>query len=69
VTAAQSYIHHLGTELHERDEQLEVSQTQTAELQNEVEHLQEMIPQESKEPEELDEDSEWIEGMSSVEEN
>jgi peptidoglycan hydrolase CwlO-like protein len=66
VTAAQSYIHHLGTELHERDEQLEVSQAQTAELQNEVEHLQEMIPQES---EELDEDPEGIEGMSSVEEN
>jgi DNA-binding protein H-NS len=69
VTAAQSYIHHLGTELHERDEQLEVSQAQTAELQNEVELLQEMIPQESEEPEELDEDSEGIEGMSSVEEN
>jgi chromosome segregation ATPase len=25
LTAAQSYIHHLKTELHERDEQLEVS--------------------------------------------
>jgi cell division protein FtsB len=32
LTVAQSYIHHLDTELHERDEQLEVSQAQTAEL-------------------------------------
>jgi peptidoglycan hydrolase CwlO-like protein len=39
LTAAQSYIHHLETELHERDEQLEVSQTQAADLQHEVEHL------------------------------
>jgi DNA repair exonuclease SbcCD ATPase subunit len=29
--AAQGYIHHLETELHERDEQLEVSQAQAAE--------------------------------------
>jgi chromosome segregation ATPase len=33
MTAAQSYIHHLKTELHERDEQLEVSHAQTVELQ------------------------------------
>jgi hypothetical protein len=26
LTAAQSYIHHLETELHEKDEQLEASQ-------------------------------------------
>jgi hypothetical protein len=26
LTAAQSYIHHLNTELHERDKQLEASQ-------------------------------------------
>jgi chromosome segregation ATPase len=25
LTAAQSYVHHLETELHERDEQLEAS--------------------------------------------
>jgi chromosome segregation ATPase len=38
LTAAQSYIHHLETELHERDEQLEASQPQAADLQHEVEH-------------------------------
>jgi hypothetical protein len=32
LTAAQSYVHHLETELHERDEQLEESQAQTADL-------------------------------------
>jgi peptidoglycan hydrolase CwlO-like protein len=32
LTAAQSYVHHLEIELHERDKQLEVSQAQTAEL-------------------------------------
>jgi hypothetical protein len=31
---AQSYVHHLETELHERDEQLEASQAQTADLQH-----------------------------------
>jgi peptidoglycan hydrolase CwlO-like protein len=39
LTAAQSYVHHLETELHERDEQLEVSQAQAVDLQHEVEHL------------------------------
>jgi uncharacterized membrane protein len=39
LTAAQSYVHHLEIELHERDEQLEASQAQTTELQHEVEHL------------------------------
>jgi peptidoglycan hydrolase CwlO-like protein len=39
LTAAQNYIHHLKTELHERDEELEVSQAQAADLQHEVEHL------------------------------
>jgi chromosome segregation ATPase len=39
LTAAQSYVHHLETELHERDKQLEVSQAQAADLQHEVEHL------------------------------
>jgi hypothetical protein len=39
LTAAQSYVHHLETELHERDEQLEVSQAQVADLPNEVEDL------------------------------
>jgi hypothetical protein len=42
--AAQGYIHHLVTELHERDEQLEASQAQAIELQDAVEHLQELIP-------------------------
>jgi septal ring factor EnvC (AmiA/AmiB activator) len=32
LTAAQSYVHHLKTELHERDEQLQVSQAQAADL-------------------------------------
>jgi cell division septum initiation protein DivIVA len=44
LVAAQDYIHHLETELHERDEQLEASQAQAAKLQDVVEHLQELIP-------------------------
>jgi chromosome segregation ATPase len=32
LTAAQSYVHHLKTELHERDEQLEASHDQVANL-------------------------------------
>jgi chromosome segregation ATPase len=32
LVAAQSYIHHLETELHERDEQLKASQAQAAKL-------------------------------------
>jgi chromosome segregation ATPase len=32
LVAAQGYIHHLETELHERDEQLEASQAQATEL-------------------------------------
>jgi hypothetical protein len=63
LTAAQSYIHHLEIELHERDEQLETSQAQAVDLQHEVEHLQELIPPEPEEPEE---DPVEIEGMSSV---
>jgi hypothetical protein len=58
LVAAQGYIHHLETELHERDEKLEVSQAQAVELQDAVEHLQELIPQE------LEEDPEEIEGTS-----
>jgi peptidoglycan hydrolase CwlO-like protein len=69
LTAAQTCVHHLETELHERDEQLEISQAQTTELQNAVEHLQELIPQEPKEPEEPEEDPEKIEGMSGVDDN
>jgi hypothetical protein len=46
LTAAQSYVHHLETELHKRDEQLEASQAQAADLQHEVEHLYELIPSE-----------------------
>jgi hypothetical protein len=34
LVAAQSYVHHLVTELHERDEQLEASQAQAADLQH-----------------------------------
>jgi hypothetical protein len=52
--------------LHERDEQLEASQAQTADLQHEVEHLQELLPQEPEEPEE---DHEEIKGMSRVEDD
>jgi chromosome segregation ATPase len=63
LTAAQSYIHHLETELHERDEQLEASQAQAADLQHEVEHLQELIP---PEPEE---DPKEIEGMYGVDDD
>jgi hypothetical protein len=66
LTVAQSYVHHLETELHERDEQLKVSQAQTAELQHEIEHLLELIPEE---PEELEEDPKEIEDMSGVEDN
>jgi chromosome segregation ATPase len=62
LTAAQSYVHHLKTELHKRDEQLEVSQAQAADLQYEVEHLQKLIPPKPEEPEEPEE----IEGMSGV---
>jgi chromosome segregation ATPase len=62
LVTAQGYIHHLKTELHERDEQLKASQAQAAELQDVVEHLQELLPQEPEEPEE-------IEGMSGVEDN
>jgi hypothetical protein len=39
LVAAQSYVHHLETELHERDEQVEASQAQAADLQHQVEHL------------------------------
>jgi chromosome segregation ATPase len=62
LVTAQCYIHHLETKLHERDEQLEASQVHADELQDEVEHLQELIPQEPKEPEE-------VKGSSSVEDN
>jgi chromosome segregation ATPase len=66
LVAVQSYIHHLETELHERDEQLEASHAQAADLQHKVEHLQELIP---PEPEELGEDPEEIEGMSGVDDD
>jgi chromosome segregation ATPase len=60
LTAAQSYIHRLEAELHERDEQLEPSQTQTADWQHEVEHLLELTPPKPEEPKEPEEDSEEI---------
>jgi chromosome segregation ATPase len=69
LVAAQSYVHHLETELHERDEQLEASQAQAADLQHQVEHLQELIPPELEEPEETEEDPEEIEGMSDVDDD
>jgi peptidoglycan hydrolase CwlO-like protein len=63
LVAAQSYVHHLETKLHEWDKQLEVSQAQAADLQHQVDHLQVLIPPESDEPEK---DPEEIEGMSGV---
>jgi peptidoglycan hydrolase CwlO-like protein len=69
LTTAQSYVHHLVTELHERDEQLEASQAQAADLQHEVEHLQELILPEPDEPVELEKDPEEIEGMFSVDDD
>jgi chromosome segregation ATPase len=44
LTVAQNYVNHLEDELHERDEQLEASETQAAELQIMVKHLQELLP-------------------------
>jgi chromosome segregation ATPase len=66
LVAAQSYVHHLETELHERDEQLKASQAQTADLQHQVEHLQGLTP---PEPEESEEDPEEIEGMPDVDDD
>jgi cell division septum initiation protein DivIVA len=43
LTVAQNYVHHLEVELHERNKQLAVSQAQTVELQDAVEHLQEFL--------------------------
>jgi hypothetical protein len=63
LVAAQGYVHHLETELHERDEQLEVSQAQAVDLQYQVEHFQELIPMEPKE------DPEEIEGMSNMDDD
>jgi chromosome segregation ATPase len=65
LVAAQSYIHHLETELHERDEQLEASQALAVDLQHQVEHHQELIPLEPEEPE----DPKEIEGMSDVDDD
>jgi hypothetical protein len=69
LTAAQSYVHHHETELHERDEQLEVSQAQAVDLHHEVEQLQGLIPPEPEEPEEPEEDPEEIDGMSGVDDD
>jgi chromosome segregation ATPase len=69
LVAAQGYVHHLETELDERDEQLEASQAQAADLQHQLEHLQELIPPEPEEPEEPEEDPEEIEGMSDVDDD
>jgi peptidoglycan hydrolase CwlO-like protein len=69
LVAAQSYVHHFETELHERDEQLEASQAQAADLEHQVEHLQELIPSEPEEPEEPEEYPEEIEGMPDVDDD
>jgi peptidoglycan hydrolase CwlO-like protein len=65
LATAQSYVYHLETELHEIDEHLEVSQAHAADLQHEVEHLQELIHPELEEPKEPEE----IEGMSGVDDD
>jgi hypothetical protein len=44
LNLTQNYVHHLEVELHERDQQLEVSQAQTEELLDVVHHLQELLP-------------------------
>jgi chromosome segregation ATPase len=69
LTAAQSYVHHLETELYERDKQLKVSGAQAADMHHEVEHLQELIPPEPKESEEPEKNAEEIEGMSGVDDD
>jgi chromosome segregation ATPase len=66
LVAAHGYVQHLKTKLHERDEQLEASQAQAADLQHQVDHLQELIP---PEPEEPKEDAEEIEGMSDMDDD
>jgi predicted nucleic acid-binding Zn-ribbon protein len=66
LVAAESYVHHLETELYKRGEQLEASQAQAVDLQHQVEHLQELIPPEPEEPEE---EAEEIEGMSDVDDD
>jgi chromosome segregation ATPase len=65
LTVAQNYVHHLEAELHERDEQLTMSQAQAAELQDAVKHLQELLPLD----EEPEEDPEEDEGSSRVLDN
>jgi predicted nucleic acid-binding Zn-ribbon protein len=54
LVAAQSYVYHLETELHEREEQLEASQAQAVDLQHQVEHIQELIPPEPEDPKEIE---------------
>jgi peptidoglycan hydrolase CwlO-like protein len=66
LVAAQGYAHYIKTELHEKDKQVEASQAQVADLQHQVEHLQELIPPEPEEPEK---DPEEIEGMSGVDDD
>jgi peptidoglycan hydrolase CwlO-like protein len=66
LVAAQSYVHHLETEVHKRDKQLEASQAQATDLQHQAEHLQELIPLEPEEPED---DPEEIEEMSDVDDD
>jgi chromosome segregation ATPase len=65
LVAAQSYVHHLEAELHERNEQLEASQAQAADLQHQVEPSRVDSPM----PEETEEDPEEIEGISDVDDD
>jgi hypothetical protein len=48
---------------------LKASQAQGVDLQDAVEHLQELIPQEHEEAEESKEDPKEVEGSSGVEDN
>jgi hypothetical protein len=52
--------------MREREEQLEVSQAQAADLEHKVEHLHELIP---LKPEEPQEDPKEIEGMFDVDDD
>jgi hypothetical protein len=54
--------------VHERYEQLNMSQAQAVKLQNAIEHLQELLSQD-EEPEEPNEDPEEVEGSSGEEGN
>jgi hypothetical protein len=50
LTIAQSIVHHLKTEMHGWDEQLEASQAQAIDLQHEVEHCNALIFEKNRTP-------------------